>query len=123
MGEIPKRTGILISSSITDNPRYDAITFRFEVSENTPSQTFLTNPTIRQLLLENKIQRGTTLGVMTLNLHHSRGCAEIVAYFPFATQGFKDIFSKKGIAQLLEYRALQLIKKRYPGIVVIAHKL
>lgn len=90
---------------------------RFFINKGISSKNFLTNKEIRAAISSSGFKEKSAIGSMSMQIEKYAATASFFAYYPFGYRGeLKKFLLKKGIAQLLEYRVFEYVKKNFPNV-------
>ncbi len=106
----------------------------FFVEKGVISENFISNPAIRKTIKENKnlFKEKMQIGRMSLEINRTKKSALWEAYYPFyfpeptkkiGVGKYREAFTGKGIASLLELKVLKEMKKRFSKINIIFHPM
>lgn len=109
--------GIKIIMQRTGNRKKRELLFKFVIDTKPTGPDFLTSPLIRDLILQHGLKKGSEFGWLKWNIEGKAITEE--AYFPIYR--LPDLFLKKGIAQALELKSLQKVRRTFPSVERFFH--
>jgi hypothetical protein len=107
----------------------ETLDVKISVGEGSPSANFITSPAIREALAKAAYTKGRSFGHLMFTYHPLKNLLEYTHFFPVPIDlyhpnlGPKLEFEGKGIASIIETRALKFALKKFPKTLKVVMKL
>ena len=99
----------------------DLLTVSVRVEKGSLSRDFITSPEIREAIAKSRLKEGAGVGSMAFERKALGRQLCSTSYYPLPTKNGGSPFIKKGIASLIESRAIERAKKMFPEARLMTH--